>query len=86
MVIWNLEEFSYTGMIFFCRSSDWLFLSSQANMNHLFRRQLEEIERDNSGFLILKRCPDDLNNVYKRCKGSETYQYPEILQVSFHFY
>lgn len=62
------------------RSSDWLFLSSQANMNHLFRRQLEEIERDNSGFLILKRCPDDPNNVYKRCKGSETYQYPEILQ------
>ncbi|XP_022798901.1 exostosin-2-like [Stylophora pistillata] len=62
------------------RSSDWLFVSSQTNMNHLFRSQLEEVERDNSRFLILNHCPRDPNNVHKRCKGSETYQYPDILQ------
>ena len=50
-------------------------------MNHMFMRQLEDVERENTGFLILKRCPDDSNNIHKRCKGSVTYRYPDILQV-----
>ena len=57
-------------------------MSSQTNMNHMFRRQLEDVERENSGFLILKHCADDPNNVYKRCKGTISYHYPDILQVT----
>ena len=50
-------------------------------MNHMFMRQLEDIERENSGFLILQRCPEDSDNIHKRCKGKVSYQYPDILQV-----
>ena len=56
-------------------------MSSQANMNHMFMRQLEDVERENSGFLVLKLCPDDANNIHKRCKGKMTYHYPDILKV-----
>lgn len=62
------------------RSNEWTLVSSQTNMNHMFRRQLEDVERENSGFLILKHCADDSNNVYKRCKGTISYHYPDILQ------
>ena len=52
-------------------------------MNHRFMRELEDVEKENSGFLILKHCPDDVNNVNKRCKGAVTYDYPDILQVNY---
>ena len=51
-------------------------------MKSTFMRQLEDIEKENFGFLVLNRCPDDPHNLQKRCKGMATYYYPDILQVS----
>ena len=56
-------------------------MSSQTNINHMFRRQLEDVERESSGILILKHCADDSDIVFKRCKGTIFYHYPDILQV-----
>lgn len=63
------------------RSSEWLFISAQANMKSAFMMQLEDIEKENFGFLVLNRCPDDPHHIHKRCKGKTTYHYPDILQV-----
>lgn len=62
------------------RSSEWLFISTQANMKSAFLMQLEDIEKENFGFLVLNRCPDDPRHIHKRCKGKTTYHYPDILQ------
>lgn len=50
-------------------------------MNAQFMKQLEDVEGENSGYLVLDQCPDESHNIHKRCKGKTSYHYPEILQV-----
>lgn len=71
--------------MFFLRSRNHLITSTQINIHPEYRHELEDLAEEHPELLVLNRCSEDANsqNSTLRCKGGDTYSYPEILEVCF---
>lgn len=64
------------------RSRDWLVVSSQINIHYEYRHELEDLAEEHPELLVLGHCSEDASsqNASFRCRGGDTYSYPEILE------
>jgi len=58
----------------------WLLMSTQFGLHQEYMEDLKLVADQHSDFLLLDRCPE--KNYTIRCRGSEVYEYPHILQVT----
>ncbi|KAG8195978.1 hypothetical protein JTE90_028952 [Oedothorax gibbosus] len=69
-----------------CRqgSRHHLLTSAQINIHFEYRHEIEDLAEEHPELLVLNRCSENENsqNSTLRCKGGDTYVYPEILQDS----
>jgi len=56
----------------------WLLMSTQFGLHQEYMEDLKLVADQHSDFLLLDRCPE--KNYTIRCRGSEVYEYPHILQ------
>ncbi|CAL4177160.1 unnamed protein product, partial [Meganyctiphanes norvegica] len=59
-------------------SRRWLVVSGQVNIHRDYREDLLDLAASDDDFLLLDKCPNNAN-LTSRCRGTEVYQYPEIL-------
>lgn len=79
--------YDYTLNIYqFSGKRQWLMVSSQPNIHRDYREDLEaqllEKHTQEKDLLILDKCVP-FSNLTVRCRGSDMYQYPQVLSVSY---
>ncbi|XP_055929994.1 exostosin-2-like [Argiope bruennichi] len=61
-------------------SRQYLATSAQNNIHFEYRNELEDLAEEHPELLVLNRCSQ--GNITLRCRGGETFSYPEVLEES----
>ncbi|GFQ95834.1 hypothetical protein TNCT_268701 [Trichonephila clavata] len=61
-------------------SRQWLAVSAQTNIHFEYKNQLEDLAEEHTELLVLNRCSE--SNSTFRCRGGDSFTYPEVLQDS----